>query len=176
MNPKKSALDVIGHLASLRRYARSLVRSPSDAEDLVHDALVKAFEHRQTFRSGSSLRNWLLSIVHNTHVDRHRAAKVMSRRNDALLLEADLSYPPSQEHAVRLRQVRDAFMELPQDQREALHLVSLEDLSYQEAADALRIPVGTLMSRVARARERLRVLEEETGPKRRFKIIGGGNE
>lgn len=175
MHPKKSALDVIGHLAALRRYARSLARSPTDAEDLVHDALVKAFEHRQTFRSGSSLRNWLLSIVHNTHIDRHRTAQAISRRDNTALLEAELSYPANQEHAVRLQQVREAFMELPQDQREALHLVSLEDLSYQEAADALGIPVGTLMSRVSRARERLRILEE-TGPAPRLKIIGGGND
>ena len=76
---------------------------------------------------------------------------------------------------MRLTQLRDAFFTLPEDQRAALHLVAIEELSYQEAADTLKIPVGTLMSRVARARERLRTFEQ-SGPAAtvtHFRIVGG---
>jgi RNA polymerase sigma-70 factor (ECF subfamily) len=78
---------------------------------------------------------------------------------------------------VRLQQVRDAFFDLPEEQREALHLVAIEDLSYQEAARALGIPVGTLMSRISRARAQLREFEEKTPRVSHLRIIGGnGNE
>lgn len=164
--------DVIEQLGALRRYARSLARNSSDAEDLVHDALVKAYERRSTFRSGGNLRNWLLSIVHNTHVDRLRSTLASRRRQDAAALEAEPTYPATQEHAVRLRQVREAFLELPEEQREALHLVAVEDLSYQEAAEVLGVPVGTLMSRVSRARARLRAFEENPGQPHHLRLVG----
>lgn len=168
--------DVIGQLAALRRYARSLAGNSPDAEDLVHDALVRAYERRSTFRSGANLRNWLLSIVHNTHVDRKRSATARGRRDEQAALDVETSYPAHQEHSVRLAQVREAFMALPDEQRQALHLVAVEDLSYQEAADTLGIPVGTLMSRVSRARAALR--DFETGAKKssHLKLVGGGND
>jgi RNA polymerase sigma-70 factor, ECF subfamily len=176
MDSNKRAFDVIGQLSTLRRYARSLARNASDAEDLVHDALVRAYERRSTFRSGASLRNWLLSIVHNTHIDRMRSAISRSRRDDTAAAEADLSYPPGQEHSVRLAQVREAFLMLPEEQREALHLVAVEDLSYQEAATALGIPIGTLMSRISRARATLRDFESSAKKPSHLRIIGGGND
>ena len=78
---------------------------------------------------------------------------------------------------MRLQQVRDAFFALPEEQREALHLVAIEDLSYQEAASALGIPIGTLMSRISRARAQLREFEEKTPRVSYLKLIGGnGNE
>ncbi len=155
MTTNSNPFNVIGQLAALRRYARSLVRNPDEAEDLVHDALVRALERKSTFRSGSSIRNWLMSIVHNTHIDRLRRNRAAARREEAALEVADIAAPAVQEYSVRLAQVRDAFLALPEDQREALHLVAIEELSYQEAADVLNIPVGTLMSRVSRARARL---------------------
>ncbi len=177
MDSNKRSFDVIGQLASLRRYARSLTRNSGDAEDLVHDALVRAYERRATFRPGSNLRNWLLSIVHNAHVDRLRSS--ISRRRhegeDGEALGEPPSFPAQQEHAVRLRQVREAFMTLPEEQREALHLVAIEELSYQEAADTLGIPVGTLMSRVSRARAALRSFEDGRQPNH-LRLVGGGNE
>lgn len=176
MDHTKRSFDVIGQLSALRRYARSLARNSSDAEDLVHDALVKAYERRTTFKTGTNLRNWLFAIVHNTHVDRMRSAIVRRRQDDATMLEGEPSYPAGQEHAIRLAQVRDAFMSLPEEQREALHLVAVEDLSYQEAADALGIPVGTLMSRISRARARLRAFEDETRQPSHLRLVGGGND
>jgi RNA polymerase sigma-70 factor (ECF subfamily) len=177
MERKERPFDVIGQLAALRRYARALVRNSDDAEDLVHDALVRAFEKRQSFRRGGNLRTWLLSILHNAHIDRVRQNRSLTRRHDEAAVEAEQSQPAGQEHAVRLQQVRNAFFHLPEEQREALHLVAIEDLSYQEAADALGIPTGTLMSRISRARAQLREFEEKTPRASHLRLIGGsGNE
>ncbi len=175
MTTNSNPFNVIGQLAALRRYARSLVRNPDEAEDLVHDTLVRALERRSSFRSGGSIRNWLMSILHNTHIDRLRRDRAANRRHDAVADLADAVAPAGQEHSVRLAQVRDAFLALPEDQREALHLVAIEELSYQEAADVLNIPVGTLMSRVSRARARLRAMEggEETSAVPHLRIVGG---
>ncbi|MCF1463696.1 sigma-70 family RNA polymerase sigma factor [Agrobacterium vitis] len=160
MNSKSGPFDVIGQLAALRRYALSLVRNNADeAEDLVNDALVRAYEHQNSFRRGGNIRQWLFSILHNTHVDSLRRRRSAARRD---ALAADLVDPfigAEQEHVVRLAQVRRAFLDLPEEQRQALHLVAIEELSYQEAAEVLDIPMGTLMSRLSRARARLRDLE-----------------
>ncbi|TPP05436.1 sigma-70 family RNA polymerase sigma factor [Rhizobium glycinendophyticum] len=175
MTTKANPFNVIGQLAALRRYARSLVRNPDEAEDLVHDALVRALERKSSFRSSGSLLNWLMSILHNTHIDRLRSRRASDRRHAAAAELVDLVAPPDQEHSVRLAQVRDAFLALPEDQREALHLVAIEELSYQEAADVLNIPVGTLMSRISRARARLRAMEQGDGEVTvpHLKIVGG---
>jgi RNA polymerase sigma-70 factor (ECF subfamily) len=174
MDAPKRQFDVLGHLASLRRYARSLVRNPVDAEDLVHDALVKAYERRQTFTAGGNLKTWLLSIVHNAHVDSHRARHARQRMNEQAALELPQPQPAGQEHSVRLGQVRAAFLNLPEDQREALYMVAIEDLSYEEAAAALKIPIGTLMSRVSRARARLRSFEDASAGAANLRLIEGG--
>lgn len=139
MDPANRPFDVVGQLSSLRRYARSLVRNTSDADDLVQDALVKAYERQRSFKSGGNLRNWLLSILHNTHIDRYRSASARQRRDDIVSGDSSLSYPAPQEQSAYLSQVKNAFMRLPDHQREALHLVAIEDLSYQEAADMLGI-------------------------------------
>ena len=144
--------DIIGQLGSLRRYARSRTRDSVDAEDLVHDALVRAYERRGTFRSGGNRRAWLLSIVPNTVIDRTRSKRSEAKRDEQAGYLADTSSPAPQEHAVRLAQVRDAFLNLPEEQRSALHLVAIDGLSYQQAADATGVPLGTLMSRIGRAR------------------------
>jgi RNA polymerase sigma-70 factor, ECF subfamily len=176
MDDRKRMFDVLGQLAALKRYARSLSRNVGDAEDLVHDALVRAYERRSTFRHGANLRNWLMSILHNTHIDRLRSSQARARRDAATMIEAETWYPAQQEHGVRLAQVRKAFDSLPKDQREALHLVAVEDLTYQEAADVLGIPVGTLMSRVSRARAALRDFEDAAKSPSHLKIVGGSHD
>lgn len=178
MSNKRQPFDVLTQLSSLRRYARSLVRHPDDAEDLVHDALVRAYERKATFRTGGNLRNWLLSIVHNTHIDRLRRAKSLDRRHDDAAYLIDTVEQADPHHSIRLKQLREAFHALPDEQRDALHLVAIEGLSYQEAATALSIPVGTLMSRISRAREKLRAFEEgrRNATPSHLKIIGGGRD
>ncbi|WP_230532049.1 sigma-70 family RNA polymerase sigma factor [Microvirga roseola] len=156
-NPKR--MDVIGLLGPLRRYARALTRDESRAEDLVQDALVRAYERRGSFRSGGNLRGWLLSILHNVFIDDRRRHAAETRRAAHTAILAETATAPEQESRVRLQQVQAAFMSLPDEQRAALHLVAIEGLSYQEAATALGIPVGTLMSRLGRARAALRAFE-----------------
>ncbi|WP_420963147.1 sigma-70 family RNA polymerase sigma factor [Brucella sp. IR073] len=174
----RNRFDIVGQLGSLRRYARSLTRDATEAEDLVHDALVRAYERRATWHSGGNLRAWLLSIMHNTFIDRARSRRAEAGRMDVVQQLADVRTDPPQEHVVRLAQVRQAFFDLPEDQRAALHLVAIEGLSYSQAADTLKIPLGTLMSRIGRARATLRALEADgpSQPRTHLKIIGGRDE
>src|SRR4051794_15633663 len=141
-------MDVIGLLGPLRRYARTLTRDETHAEDLVQDTLVRAYERRSSFRAGGNLRGWLLSILHNTFVDSRRRHAAELRRLEHAATLIDTAVPPEQESRVRLQQIQAAFMNLPDEQRAVLHLVAIEGMPYQEAADALKIPVGTLMSRL----------------------------
>jgi len=159
-DPKRT--DVIGLLGPLRRYARSLTRDETQAEDLVQDTLVRAYERHGSFRSGGNLRGWLLSILHNTFIDGRRRQAAEARRLEQAVAMAETAAPPAQESQVRFQQVQAAFLRLPDEQRAALHLVAIEGLPYQEAADALGIPVGTLMSRLGRARATLRGFEAGT--------------
>ncbi|MGU3494365.1 sigma-70 family RNA polymerase sigma factor [Xanthobacteraceae bacterium A53D] len=179
MTMRKPDLSVIGELAALRRYARTLTRSDTDAEDLVHDALVRAYEKRDAFQKGRNLRVWLMSILHNLFIDGRRARKAEAERVARAADLRDTAQAPSQDHHMRLAQVRDAFMELPEEQREALHLVAIEGLTFADAAKALDIPMGTLMSRLARARAALREMEEGGSEGRRkpnLRIVGGSDE
>ena len=162
MNDMKRA-DIISMLAPLRRYARSLTRDETQAEDLVQDTLVRAYERRGSFRAEGNLRGWLLSILHNTFIDHRRRHVAEFRRLEQAASLVETAAPPEQESRVRLQQVQSAFMSLPDEQRAALHLVAIEGLSYQEAANALKIPVGTLMSRLGRARATLRGFEAGPG-------------
>lgn len=172
MNSRKNLFDVIGQLSALRRYARSLTRDDAAAEDLVQDSLLRAYERRGSFRDGGNMQTWLLAILHNAFIDGMRSRKSEAKRLDQIGEELTHRIDPPQEHAVRLSQVRQAFMQLPEDQRVALHLVAIEGLSYQEAASMLSIPVGTLMSRIGRARSALRALEAEPA-NAALRLVGG---
>jgi len=173
--PSRSRFNVLGELPALRRYARALTRDGGDAEDLVQDTLVRALERRAQFRAEGNLRGWLLAILHNRFVDATRSRRAEAGRNADAAAALELAAEPGQEHSVRLAEVRRAFFGLPDEQRAALHLVAIEGLSYQAAADALAIPLGTLMSRIGRARAALRESETEgTAARRaRLRLIGG---
>jgi len=179
IDPKR--MDVIGLLGPLRRYARSLTRDDTQAEDLVQDTLVRAYERHGSFRSGGNLRGWLLSILHNTFIDGRRRHAAEARRLEQAVAIAETAAPPPQENQIRFQQVQAAFLRLPDEQRAALHLVAIEGLPYQEAADALGIPVGTLMSRLGRARAALRAFEAGTdvqpseAGRPRLRIVGGSD-
>lgn len=172
----KTRFDIEAELPALRRYARSLTRDAVDAEDLVHDALLRAHERRAGFRPGSRLLPWLVSILHNTFVDGLRRQRAERRRDEASAEIFVEGLDPAQEHAVRLAQIARAFAALPDDQRAALHLVAVEALSYQDAAAALGIPVGTLMSRIGRARAALRSFEETQPARPSLRIVGGRDD
>ncbi|SDP27424.1 sigma-70 family RNA polymerase sigma factor [Phyllobacterium sp. OV277] len=178
MKTPKPRFDVVGQLGSLRRYARSLTRNDADAEDLVQDTLLRAYERRGGFRHGKTLRGWLLSILHNRFIDVKRSSATEARTLETAYFLNETSIDAPQEHSVRLGQIREAFFALPEEQRSALHLVAIEGLSYEEAAGTLNIPVGTLMSRISRARATLRSQETEKQPDKsgHLKIVGGRDD
>ncbi len=134
--------EILAELTPLRRYARSLTRDEAEAEDLVQEALLRAHERRASFRRGKGLRVWLMSILHNLFIDALRSRRARERREAAAMEAAPLSHPASQESAVRLAQIREAFARLPEEQRSALHLVAIEGLSYAEAAEGARRAAG----------------------------------
>jgi len=171
--------DIVGQIDALRRYARVLTRNAAAADDLVQSTFLRAHERSSTFREGADLRVWLMSILHNIFIDERRSARASEARERAW---ADL-HPgfsaPSGESAARLGQIREAFLSLAREQREALHLVAVEGLQLAEAARILGVPPGTVMSRVGRAREALRNYEEfgrKGAGARAFKVVGGRNE
>lgn len=178
MTHRSAPFDVLAQIGPLRRYARSLARNEADAEDLVQDALLRAYEKRGTFQTGQNLKVWLMSILHNLFVSQWRRGKVEASRLAHVQALAEPAAPPAQDHAVRLTQIREAFLGLSDEQRAALHLVAIDGLSYQEAADSLGVPLGTLMSRLGRARAALRMMEEQgTGSAPvRLRIVGGSDE
>lgn len=160
----------------MRRYARALAGPHGDADDLVQEALARALERRASFRPEMALRPWLLAILHNVFVDglrRRRAELTRIEVSEALATALD----PPQEQAVRLAEVRARFDALPEDQRAALHLVAIEGLSYQDAAVAIGAPLGTLMSRLGRARAALRA-PEKISPSGavRLRLVGGPDD
>ena len=152
--------SIVDLLVPLRRYARALTRDTLRADDLVHDALVRALESGQASRPNTNLRTWMMTVLHNVFIDEQRRKRVEARHADVLVQLSDDVAPPAQEGQVRLMQIRKAFEGLPEEQRAALHLVTLEGMAYADAAAVLGIPIGTLMSRLGRGRAALRAFEE----------------
>ena len=142
-------------IPALRRYARALMRDRARADDLVQDCLERAVSRWSQRRDGD-VRAWLFTILHNLAVNQFRQAT--SRGRHLRLDEAGeevFAEAAAQEQKLVYQDVLDKLAKLPEDQRTVLLLVAVEDLSYAEAAKVLGIPVGTVMSRLSRARERL---------------------
>jgi len=145
----------------LRRFARSLVGSPDIADDLVQTALERALSTRTRLRDPEAIQPWLFSILYRQFIDHTRRERRRQRLLSLLALQPP-SYAPSAEHISEHNATLAAFSRLAPEQRALLLLVSVEGFSYQQAADTLRVPIGTIMSRLSRARERLRALVEGT--------------
>jgi RNA polymerase sigma-70 factor (ECF subfamily) len=139
----------------LRRYARALVGDRSSADDLVQDTLERALTKLHLYRHGTDLRAWLFTVMHNVHVNQVRALRPTDPLDDEM---PELAQRATQGDVLLVRDLERAIAALPLAQREVLLLVALEDLSYEETARVLDIPIGTVMSRLARAREKLRLL------------------
>ena len=146
---------MVALIPRLRRYARALVGDRAAADDLVQDTLERAWSKLHLFRQGTDLRAWLFTVMHNVHVNRVRAARQTEALDDEM---PELIQRAPQGDALLVRDLERAISALPPAQREVLLLVALEDLSYEEAARVLGIPIGTVMSRLARAREKMRIL------------------
>jgi RNA polymerase sigma-70 factor (ECF subfamily) len=148
--------SIAPHIPRLRRYARALAGDQHAADDLVQDTLERALNKHHLWRPGSDLRAWLFTIMHNVFVNQLRARLA---HPEAALDEDDLPAVPSvQGTRLEIRDLESALALLPPEQREIVLLVGLEQFSYAEAAKSLDIPIGTVMSRLFRGRERLRTL------------------
>ena len=148
-------LQVEPLIPALRRYARALLRNPTAADDLVQDCLERAVSRWQQRREGNT-RSWLFTILHNLAVNQFRQTAARGRHVTIdESNEDDFGQDAVQEQTLMYRDVLDKLEKLPDDQRAVLLLVAVEDLSYAEAAKVLNIPIGTVMSRLSRARERL---------------------
>lgn len=157
--------DLIALLPRLRRFARALARNDDEADDLVQSACERALRNRDSFVPGTRLDSWMCRIVQNLWIDRCRSA---AARAETVEIDDALDLPGSDGRAVTLSrlalaEVRRRVRELPEEQRLVLALVTLEGLSYREAAERLAVPIGTVMSRLSRARRRLMDLDPTVG-------------
>ena len=154
--------EVQAQIPHLRRYALSLIGDPIAADDLVQDCLERALSRWNLFRRGTNLRGWLFTIMHNlfvNHVARQQRIPQLAVLEDSAVSSA----AANQEHRVQVGDMARALDSLPPEQREILLLIGMEGVSYEEAAAITGVPVGTVMSRLHRGRERLRRLMNGNG-------------
>ena len=167
--------DLMAAIPRLRRYARVLTGNPTRADDLVQDTLARAWEKRRLWLAGSDLRAWLFTVMHNVHVNQRALAR---REAGNVSLDSEDEYGAARQVAergnqldrVELSEVAQLMERLPTAQREVLLLAAVEEMRYDEIAAALAIPVGTVMSRLARARDKLRRMVAE--PPLVLEVIG----
>ena len=146
---------MVSLLPELGRFASSLTKRWDKSEDLLHDTIVRALAAEHAFVDGTNLRAWLFTIMHNLRVNAVRRSKrETSGLSDEIM--ALLSTPGRQAPAIALRDLRRAIDELDEAHRSVLLLVGLEGLSYEEVSEVLSVPMGTVRSRLSRARTRLR--------------------
>ena len=150
-------------IPALRRYAIALLRDRENADDLVQDCLERAVAQGASWRGDGPVQAWLFRILLNRHRDLIRRAPARGVLVAVTDLSAEPSAPGGQDGHLALREVHEAMGRLPLDQRAALLLVAVEGKSFDEAAELLGIPKGTLMSRLARARATLRQLTGRGG-------------
>ncbi len=158
--------DLVAAIPRLRRYARVLTGNPFRADDLVQDTLARAWDKRRLWQAGSDLRAWLFTIMHNVFLNQRALAR---RDAQCVSIDADehggmaLQIPvrPTQQTRVELIEIMREVERLPVEQREILLLAAVEELRYEEIAAVLAIPIGTVMSRLSRARAKLRRMVAE---------------
>ena len=157
--------DLLAHLPQLRRYARALTGDRAWADDLVQDATERALNRARSFHAGTNLRAWLFTIMRNLYIDQLRGRRDIAVDDESAPWR-QMAAPRGEVDGLVLRDVQRALYCLPVEQREVMLLVCVEEMSYQEASVVLNVPTGTVMSRLSRAREHMRVLlGEESGRK-----------
>ena len=137
----------------LRRYARALVGDEAGADDLVQDTLERALAKLHLYRAGTDLRAWLFTMMHNIRVNKLRSKRAAETVEEEI---PERAQRPPQDDALLVRDLDRAVAQLPEEQRAVLLLVTLENMSYDDVARTLGVPIGTVMSRLSRAREKLR--------------------
>ena len=156
-------------LPRLRRYARALAGARDEADDLVQDTLERAWSRLHLWRGVADMRAWLFGIMHNLHADAARRPRLAT-----VPLDDDTPEPaaaPAAHERLALLDLQSALAALPAEQKEVLLLVGLEDMSYADAARTLGVPIGTVMSRLSRGRERLRAAMEGRHAPVRLKVV-----
>jgi RNA polymerase sigma-70 factor (ECF subfamily) len=151
--------DLTSEIPYLRRFARALTGDPALADDLVQDCIERALVKSHLYDATRPLRAWLYAVLRNIHVSglrRERRAGIVKTVDD--LTDPEVALKPSQEGETLFLQVTAALDRLPDQQREVVVLVALEDMSYRDVAEITGVPVGTVMSRLSRARSALREL------------------
>ena len=145
-------------IPQLRRYALALTRDRDRADDLVQDCLERALRKRHLWTRRGSVRNWLFRLLQRAHIDRHRRRPRHEVAATTDLIDAAVAQPPDQERRVDCRTIVEALDRLPQEQRAVILLVALEGFNYDEVAEILGVPIGTVRSRLSRGRQSLRQL------------------
>lgn len=149
--------SLVACIPRLRRYARALLGDRAAADELVQDTMERGWRRLSTWRRGSDLRPWLFGILHTLYEERQR--------------HGPSGAPPSSQERLDMRDMQAALQQLPPEQRAVLLLVALEELRYDEVAEVLQIPPGTVLSRLSRARERLRLIMLGQAPASPLKVV-----
>jgi RNA polymerase sigma factor (sigma-70 family) len=153
--------ELTSQIPALRRYARVLTGNNWAADDLVQDTLERACTKIHLWRVGTNLRAWLFTLMHNIRVDDSRKHHDQSHGHSPSQIEFDESKSIAPDSNTELRlDLQTCISRLPEEQRVVLLLISLEDMSYSEVASITGVPIGTVMSRLSRARQRLQELME----------------
>ena len=149
--------QLLAAIPKLRAFALSLAAHADQADDLVQETLLKAWDHQNSFQQGTNIRAWLFTILRNAYFSqlRKRRREVEDAGGD---YAAGVTTPGAQEGQLDMADLRIALQQLPHDQREAVVLVGASGFSYQEVAEICGVPVGTVKSRVNRARNKLAAL------------------
>jgi RNA polymerase sigma-70 factor (ECF subfamily) len=150
--------SIEAEIPRLRRYARALARDVAAADDLVQDCLARALGKLHLWQEGTDLRAWLFTILHNQYVNQVRRAVREGAAVGLSETEPMLTRAPHQGRSLELRDLERAIAKLPEEQRSVILLVGLEGMRYEEVAEILDVPVGTVRSRLSRGRDALRRL------------------
>jgi RNA polymerase sigma-70 factor (ECF subfamily) len=141
-------------IPGLRRYARALTRNVQTADDLVQDCLERAWRKAHRWEAGTDLRAWLFTVMHNVYINGLRRKRPETEPMEHIDYEDPR--PQTAEAGLQLRDLEQGLAQLSPEQREVLLLVCLEEMSYEQVAAVTGVPIGTVMSRLHRARERMR--------------------
>ena len=160
--PAPFKTELLATIPSLRAFAVSLSQNADKADDLVQETLVKAWDKHASFQPGTNLKAWLFTILRNEFYSQMRKRGREVQDSDGLMT-ARLAVHPAQQGQLDLKDFRAALERLPEDQREAIILIGASGFSYEEAAEICNCAVGTIKSRVSRARTRLQDILKISG-------------
>ncbi|EKV31523.1 ECF sigma factor [Caenispirillum salinarum AK4] len=150
--------QIEAQIPDLKRYARSLARSEADANDLVQDCVERALLKWHLYKPGTNLRSWLFTMMRNVFISQKRREAVSQRYMSQAVHDESTIARPSQMHSVYLKETVQAMEELSEQERSAVQMLGIDELSHQAAAELNSLPVGTMKSRLSRGRANLRTV------------------